>query len=47
MDTKATDPDVILGDRRDELDALDAQLLDILRRRCCDRLFGSSVVTFR
>ena len=37
MDTKATDPDVILGDRRDELDALDAQLLDILRRRieCC------------
>lgn len=37
MDIKATDPDVILGDRRDELDALDAQLLDILRRRieCC------------
>ncbi|QQE48168.1 chorismate mutase family protein [Micrococcus luteus] len=37
MDAKATDPNIILGDRRDELDALDAQLLDILRRRieCC------------
>lgn len=37
MDTKAADPNVILGARRDELDALDAQLLDILRRRieCC------------
>lgn len=37
VDTKAIDPDDILGDRRDQLDALDAQLLDILRRRieCC------------
>lgn len=37
MDTSATDPEVILGDRRCELDALDAQLLDIVRRRieCC------------
>lgn len=37
MDTKGTDSDAILGDRRNELDALDTQLLDILRRRleCC------------
>ncbi len=37
MDTKVTDPDVILAGRRDELDTLDAQLLDVLRRRieCC------------
>ena len=37
VDTKAVDPDVILGDRRNELDALDVQLLDVLRRRieCC------------
>lgn len=37
VDTKGTDSDAILGDRRDELDALDTQLLDILRRRleCC------------
>lgn len=37
VDTKVTDPDVILAGRRDELDTLDAQLLDVLRRRieCC------------
>ncbi|MDO4254536.1 MAG: chorismate mutase family protein [Kocuria sp.] len=37
MDPKPTNPDVTLRDRRDELDRLDAQFLDILRRRieCC------------
>lgn len=40
MRTQTTDPDDILSERRGELDELDKQLLNILRRRidCCVRI---------